>query len=64
MSWSVTPNLPDGLSLNAATGEISGIPGPATGTGTPQTFTFTVQDSSTPTPQTASQPLDLTIDPP
>ena len=64
VSWSVTPNLPDGLSLNPATGEISGIPGPATGTGTPQTFTFTVQDSSTPTPQTVSKPLDLTIDPP
>ncbi len=64
VSWSVTPNLPDGLSLNPATGEISGIPGPATGTGTPQTFMFTVQDSSTPTPQTVSKPLDLTIDPP
>ena len=57
-------DLPDGLSLNPATGEISGIPGPATGTGAPQTFTFTVQDSSTPTPQTASKPLDLTIDRP
>ena len=64
VSWSVMPNLPDGLSLNPATGEISGIPGPATVTGTPQTFTFTVQDSSTPTPQTVSKPLDLTIDPP
>jgi len=64
VSWSVTPNLPDGLSLNPATGEISGIPGPGTGTGAPQTFTFTVQDSTTPTPQTANQPLDLTIDPP
>jgi hypothetical protein len=64
VSWSVTPNLPDGLSLNPATGEISGIPGPGTGTGAPQTFTFTVQDSTTPTPQTANQPLDLTIAPP
>ena len=64
VNWSVTPNLPDGLSLNPATGEISGIPGPATGTGAPQAFTFTVQDSSTPTPQAASQQLDLTIDPP
>jgi hypothetical protein len=64
LSWSVTPNLPDGLSLNPATGEISGIPGPGTGTGAPQTFTFTVQDSTTPTAQTANQPLDLTIDPP
>jgi hypothetical protein len=62
VGWSVTPNLPDGLSLNQATGEISGIPGPATGTGAPQTFTFTVQDSSAPTAQTANQPLDLTID--
>ena len=64
VNWSVTPNLPDGLSLNSATGEISGIPGPATGTGASQTFTFTAQDSSTPTPQTASQQLELTIDPP
>jgi hypothetical protein len=64
VSWSVTPTLPDGITLNQATGEISGIPGPGTGTGAPQTFTFTVQDSTTPTPQTANQPLDLTIDPP
>jgi len=63
-SWSVNPSLPDGLSLNPATGEISGTPGSGTGTGAPQTFTFTVQDSTTPTPQTANQPLDLTIDPP
>jgi hypothetical protein len=61
--WSVTPNLPDGLTLNPTTGEISGTPGPATGTGTPQTFTFTVQDSTVPQ-QTANQPLDLTIDAP
>jgi hypothetical protein len=63
VNWSVDPPLPDGLSLNPATGEISGIPGVGTGTGAPQTFTFTVQDSS-PTPQTANKQLDLQIDPP
>jgi hypothetical protein len=63
VSWSVKPNLPDGLTLSQA-GEISGIPGPGTGSGVPQTFTFTVQDSTTPTPQTATKALDLTIDPP
>jgi len=62
ISWSVTPNLPDGLGLNSATGAITGTPAAATGTGTPQTFTFTVQDSSAPTPQTVNKQLDLTID--
>ena len=63
-TWSVTPTLPDGLSLNPATGEITRQPRASDGTENLQTFTFTVQDSSTPTPQTASKPLDLTIDPP
>ncbi|HEU4504016.1 MAG TPA: putative Ig domain-containing protein [Nitrospira sp.] len=62
ISWSVNPPLPDALSLNPATGEISGTPGSGT-TGTPPPFTFTVQDSS-PTPQTANMQLELTIDPP
>jgi hypothetical protein len=62
VSWSVNPPLPDGLSLNPATGEISGTPGSGTA-GTPPPFTFTVQDSS-PTPQTANKQLELTIDPP
>jgi len=58
-TWSVTPPLPNNLSLNPATGEIAGIPALTT-EGT-RTLTFTVQDSSTPTPQTANKQLDLTI---
>jgi hypothetical protein len=61
VNWSVDPPLPDGLSLNASTGEIAGIPG--AGTAGTHTLTFTVQDSS-PTPQTANKQLDLSIDPP
>ena len=62
VSWSVTPPLPNGLNLDPATGQITGTPEAGT-QGTPS-LTFTVQDSSTPTPQTATQQLDLTIDPP
>jgi hypothetical protein len=58
-TWSVTPNLPDGLSLNAATGQITGSP--AEGTDGDYSFTFTVQDSSIPRPQTASKLLELKI---
>jgi hypothetical protein len=58
-TWSVTPPLPNNLSLNPATGEITGIPAVTT-QGT-RTLTFTVQDSSTPTRQTANKQLDLTI---
>jgi hypothetical protein len=59
--WSVTPPLPDGLSLNTSTGKISGTP--AAGTEETYTLTFTVQDSSTPTPQTDSTVLSLKIKP-
>ena len=58
-TWSVTPALPDGLSLDTSTGEITGTP--AAGTEGTYDLTFTVQDSSTPTPQTASKLLDLRI---
>ena len=59
-TWSVTPPLPDGLSLDPSTGEIAGTP--AAGTeGTTHDLTFTVQDSSTPTSQTASKLLELKI---
>ena len=58
-TWSVTPPLPDGLSLDASTGKITGTP--AEGTDGTYTLTFTVQDSSTPTPQTASKSLELKI---
>jgi large repetitive protein len=57
-TWSVTPPLPNNLSLNPATGEISGTP--AAGTDGTYTLTFTVQDSSTPT-QIASKVLELKI---
>ena len=60
-TWSVTPPLPDGLSLDPATGHITGIP--AAGTEGDHALTFALEDSSTPTPQTASQALQLTIAP-
>jgi len=60
-TWSVTPPLPDGLSLDPATGQMSGSP--AAGTEGDHPLTFTVEDSSTPTRQTASSALQLTIAP-
>lgn len=57
--WSVAPPLPTGLSLNTSNGKISGTP--AAGTAGTYSLTFTVLDSSTPTPQTASKVLSLTI---
>ena len=58
-TWSVTPPLPSGLNLNGSTGQISGTP--AGGTDGNYDLTFSVQDSSTPTPQTASKLLELRI---
>ena len=60
-TWSVTPPLPSGLSLDGPTGKITGTP--AAGTAGTYPLTFTVQDSSTPTPQTAIKVLSLTINP-
>lgn len=60
LTWSISiGSLPPGLSLNPQTALISGIP---TAQGT---FNFTVQvvDSAIP-PQTAMQPLSITIGPP
>jgi hypothetical protein len=60
LTWSISAGgLPAGLSLNAQTALISGIP---TAQGT---FNLTVQvmDSAIP-PQTATQPLSITIGPP
>jgi hypothetical protein len=59
-TWAVTAgSLPSGLTLNAATGVISGTPGGTT-TG-PVNFTVTVTDSETPAGKTASQALSITI---
>ena len=56
LKWSVTPNLPAGLTLNAATGIISGTPTAAS----PKTsYKFTVTDSATPV---ASSTADLTLE--
>ena len=57
-SWSlISGSLPDGLSLDPATGTISGTPG------TIQTKSFTVKvlDSATPTPASDSKELSLTV---
>lgn len=57
-TWSLAGGvLPGGLTLNPTTGEISGTPT----TAETQNFTVQVVDSSTPTPQTDSQALSLTI---
>jgi hypothetical protein len=60
ITWSVTTgSLPAGLTLNAATGVISGTP---SGTSVGQVnFTVTATDSETPTQQTASAALSITI---
>lgn len=58
-SWSITSgSLPSGLSLSTA-GVISGTP---TTTGT-STFTVKITDSSTPTAETATGTLSLTVNP-
>jgi hypothetical protein len=57
-TWAIiSGSLPGGLTLNPSTGAITGMP---SGTGT-SGFTVQVTDSSTPTPQTASQPLSISI---
>jgi len=65
VSWSVDQPLPAGLNHNASTGVISGTPagGTAATQGT-SSLIFTAQDSFSPTPQTATQQLGLTIAPP
>ncbi len=60
LAWSIVSgsgNLPSGLTLGTTTGEISGTPAAAV----TESFTVQVTDSTSPTMQTASQPLVLTI---
>jgi hypothetical protein len=59
-TWNVTAGaLPPGLSLNTGSGVISGTP---TAAGTAD-FTVKVTDSATPSAQTVTRPLSITIDP-
>lgn len=60
LTWSVTPNLPAGLSLNTASGVVSGTPTVATSA---TVFAFSVQDSALPTHQTANVQLTLAVNP-
>ncbi len=57
-TWLSLSNLPPGLNLDPSTGLISGAPDTSAGT-----FTFTVQvtDSTTPTPNTATRQLSITV---
>jgi hypothetical protein len=58
VTWAISAGaLPLWASLNATTGAITGTP---TNTGT-STFTVKATDSSTPTPQTATRQLNLTV---
>ena len=60
-TWSLTSGtLPDGLSLNAGTGVVGGVP---SATVVNRALTFTVTDSANP-PHTATKNLTLTIEPP
>src|SRR5688572_16706435 len=58
-TWSVSPALPGNLTLDTATGAITGTPTTAATT----THTFTLRDSSAPS-QIVEQTLNLIIDPP
>ena len=57
-TWSVSPGLPANLSLDPATGAITGTPTTQATT----THTFTLRDSSAPS-QTIQQTLSITIHP-
>lgn len=63
-AWSVQGALPDGLTLNAKTGVLSGVPEAATGTLGYGTFPVTVQVTDAATPaQVGSATLNLTVQP-
>lgn len=61
-TWSITPALPAGLTLNASTGAITGK---VAQTVTPGTYslTITLKDSFLPTNQTKEKLVTLTVDP-
>ena len=61
-TWSITPALPAGLTLNASTGAITGK---VALTVTPGTYnlTITLQDSFLPTNQTTTKAVTLTVNP-
>jgi hypothetical protein len=57
-SWSITTGaLPPGLTLGSSTGTVSGTPTTAGA----YTFTVSATDSTTPVPETASEPFSITI---
>lgn len=59
VTWSVlSGTLPAGLSLNSATGAITGTP---TATSGPTSITFQLEDQSAPTPQIQTQAINLTV---
>ena len=61
LTWSnPSANLPAGLTLNAATGAITGTPAQTTPPGNPPTVTFQVKDSGTPQ-QTASASVTMSV---
>ncbi len=64
-SWWVNPDeLPPGLSLNAASGQISGVPLRVTGT-YPRVYSFTVQVTDSGSPQqSANQSFSIAIEDP
>jgi len=55
--WTVSPPLPAGLVLDAASGNISGIPSSTSNV----VYDFTIRDSSLPTNQTATKSIRLRV---
>jgi hypothetical protein len=60
-TWSITPALPTGLTLNASTGAITGRVAVTVTPGT-YTLTITLKDSFLPTNQTKTKLVTLTVD--
>lgn len=60
-TWSISPALPSGLTLNTSTGAITGRP--ANGTAGVHSLTITLKDSFLPTSQIVTKPVTLTITP-